>query len=293
MRNAGSCMVHCVFTYVKIEFITYRSVYAVYRMDAARHTTLIVDVKTAARTLDLFEAFEALGGPASLTELAERIGMPVSSCFALVRTMQRRGYVYSLRGRGPLYPTGRLLTVARALAEHDVLSQRLSNDLAALRDCCGETVVIETLNGREALYIDVFESHQQIRYSPRAGARRPAHANSIAKAVMGAFLPAERNRILQGLEYRKLTSRTILSASRLEADLLKGMRRGWFTNLGESAEDLAAVDVPIAINGDWFGISIAGPLQRIKPRMSSLAKSLREIVRANKGALAGQRRSGG
>jgi IclR family transcriptional regulator, acetate operon repressor len=249
-------------------------------------TAPIVDVKTAVRTLDLFEAFETLRRPASLSELADEIGMPVSSCFALVRTMQRRGYLYSLRDRGPLYPTGRLLTVARAVAEHDVLYQRLSKRLAALRDTCGETVVIGTLNGREALYIDVFESQQQIRYSPRPGARRPAHANSIAKAVIGVLPADERARILQTLEYRKLTSRTILGASRLESDLAKATRRGWFTNLGESAADLAAVAVPIAINGDWFGISIAGPLQRIRPRMISLAKSLREIVRSNEDARA-------
>ena len=51
-------------------------------------------VKAAARALDLFEAFSEAQRPLTLTELAQRIGAPMSSCHALVRTLRARGYLY-------------------------------------------------------------------------------------------------------------------------------------------------------------------------------------------------------
>ena len=73
-------------------------------------------VKTAARTLDLLEAFAKARGPLSLTEIAQRINTPISSCHSLVRTLQARGYVYVLDSRKRVYPTKRLLAVAGAIA---------------------------------------------------------------------------------------------------------------------------------------------------------------------------------
>ena len=51
-------------------------------------------VKGASRTLDLLEVFTEAQAPMSLTELAQRTGIPLSSCHALVRTLQTRGYLY-------------------------------------------------------------------------------------------------------------------------------------------------------------------------------------------------------
>ena len=66
----------------------------------------------------------------------------MSSRFGLVRTVENRGYLYATRARGPLYPTQRLLSLARAIAAHDPLTSRIASTLGALRDTCGETVVV-------------------------------------------------------------------------------------------------------------------------------------------------------
>ena len=61
-----------------------------------------ISVKTAARTLDVFECFAEARRPLSLSELARAIEAPVSSCFALIRTLEDRGYLYAVgRRRDP------------------------------------------------------------------------------------------------------------------------------------------------------------------------------------------------
>ena len=52
-------------------------------------------MKTADRTLDVFEAFAEAKRPLSLSEIARMIDSPVSSCHGL-RTLQKSGYMYAL-----------------------------------------------------------------------------------------------------------------------------------------------------------------------------------------------------
>src|SRR5688500_2352238 len=99
-------------------------------------------VKTAARTLDLFEAFAEARTPMTLTEIAARIDSPVSSCHALMRTLQARGYLYVLSQRRRCYPTRRLLDIAAAIAGHDPIVEKLRPAMEALRDRTGETVIL-------------------------------------------------------------------------------------------------------------------------------------------------------
>jgi IclR family acetate operon transcriptional repressor len=62
----------------------------------------------------LFEAFADAGGPLSLTEISQRISVPISSCHSIVRTLQIRGYVYVIEERKRIYPTKRLLGIAQS-----------------------------------------------------------------------------------------------------------------------------------------------------------------------------------
>jgi DNA-binding IclR family transcriptional regulator len=234
-----------------------------------------MDVKTAVRTVELFEAFAKLRRPASLSEIAAAIGMPLSSCSNLVRTIQARGYLYMLRDRGPFYPTARMLEVARVIAANDPISQRVAGHLVALSEACGETVVIGTIRGSDVIYIDVAESKQAIRYSVRPGSMRPVHANSIGKAVLSRMDGTTRAAVLKKLTYKKLTAKTILSAEGLETDIRNSIRRGWFSNLRESVDDLAAVAMPATINGGTFGISIAGPASRVQTSVESHVAALK------------------
>jgi DNA-binding IclR family transcriptional regulator len=234
-----------------------------------------MDVKTAGRTVDLFEAFAKLRRPASLSELAAAIGMPLSSCSNLVRTIQARGYLYVLRDRGPFYPTARLLEVARVIAANDPILLRVAEHLIALSEACEETVVIGTIRGKEVIYIDVVESKQAIRYSARPGSLRPVHANSIGKAVLSRMDSLMRADVLKKISYKKLTPKTILSAEDLESDIRSSARRGWFSNTRESVDDLGAVAMPVTINGGTFGISIAGPAARMQAAIDDHVAALK------------------
>lgn len=233
-----------------------------------------MDVKLVTRTLDLFEAFAAEQKALSLTQLARLLSIPPSSCFAMVKTLVNRGYLYEIRRRGGYYPTRRLDTVARGICAVDPLVDMLHPYVVELRDLSGETVVLGKLSGACVIYLDVAESAKPIRYSAHVGELRPFHANSIGKALYAA-LPAEMSAALaEATRFEKLTQTTVGSPQALDKQVARMRRQGAFANFGESAPELSAIAVALRISGELFGLSVVGPTERIKRDQAMHIESL-------------------
>jgi IclR family transcriptional regulator, acetate operon repressor len=236
-----------------------------------------MNVKTAGRTLDLFEAFARERKPLSLSQLARAIDVPVSSCFGIVRTLEARGYLYEVKARGGFYPTKLLFEHARAIASHDPLVERFVPMLEKLRDQTGETVIMGKRLDRQAIYLEVLESPHSIRYSPQIGEFKPLHASATGKALLGGMTPQSRNELLARMKLVKVTSHTITSRAALEADLEKGKERGWYLTKGENIADLMAIAVPVAVNGETYSVALAGPMNRMEGEAKRHAKLLTEM----------------
>ncbi len=236
-----------------------------------------MNVKTAGRTLDLFEAFAREGKPLSLSQLARAIDAPVSSCFGIVRTLEARGYLYEVKARGGFYPTRLLFEQARIIASHDPLAERFVPLLEKLRDQTGETVLLSKRLDRQAVYLVVLDSLHSIRYSPKVGEFRPLHASASGKALLGSLTPVLRNEMLSGMKLPRVTSRTITSRAALEADLEQGRARGWYVTHGETVADLMAVAVAVTLSGETYSVALAGPMHRMDSALKRYAKLLVDL----------------
>ncbi len=236
-------------------------------------------VKTAGRTLDVFEAFAAAKGPLTLSELARAIGAPVASCFGIVRTLEERGYLYGVRARRGLYPTKRLLEQARVIAAHDPLLDRLEGALAVLCERTGETVLLAKRSGDRAVYLDVLEGPQTVRYTARVGDLKPLHSSAVGKALLATLDDTERRRLLGRLPLVRVTPATITSRRALAADLAAGRGRGWYVTRGENVPDVMAVAVPVTLTDETFAIAVAGPMHRMAPHADRQGALLLEARR--------------
>lgn len=238
-------------------------------------------VRTADRTLDIFESFAKRQRPITVSDLARELSLPTSTCFALVRTLVDRGFLYYLRPRGAFYPTRRLGQVAEAIAHHDPIAQNIRPLLEALRDTTGETVILGKLQGLGVVYLEIIESRQAVRYTMTVGAVRELHASSIGKAIVAAMEEEPRKRLLSQLKYPKLTERTIRSRAQYEKSLEEGLKRGYWTNVGESSPDVMGIALPVRIFGDLYGINLVGPESRfdrhLKPYVDALKATIRKV----------------
>ena len=233
-----------------------------------------MDVKTAARTLDLFEAFTGECKPLSLSDIARAIGAPVSSCFGLVNTLEKRGYLYSFGARRAFYPTRKMLENVRRIAQHDPLADVARPILEALSARSGETVLFARRAGDQVVYVDVIESTHKIRYAAQAGEFFPIHCSASGKAILASLAEPERRALVARLPLDRMTRNTITRRPALLKELTLSMQRGWFVNRGEHIEDVMAIALPVRVNGECCALGVAGPFQRLEAAFDRHLKAL-------------------
>lgn len=239
-----------------------------------------MEVKLVARTLELIELFAQTRRPMPLTELAQGLGAPMSSCLALVRTLVARGYLYEVRRRAGYYPTAKLHGLSAQILTGDPWLEQVRPRLATLRDAANETVMLGKIQDGAVLYLDVVESTQPVHYAARPGERRPLHTSSVAKAILARLAPAERELVLAQAQYTRYTDSTLATREALLADVERTAAQGWASNVGESVADLTGLAVALDLGGEWYALCMAGPTPRVWAQRDLNLGHLQEAAQA-------------
>ncbi len=232
-------------------------------------------VRQILNALDLIEYFARTGEPASLAEIQAHFGWPRSSAYNVLSTLVERGYMYEPARRGGYYPTGRWLRTAEALVPGDSLTGGLSKMLAALARETGETAIVAAPAGRQTVYLDVIEPPSPLRYAARPGMRIPIHAAASGRALLSLMTPAERRKLLGRIEFVRYGTNALTSVAAVEDEIAVSRARGWFQSLHEYDADLAAVAVPLSLDGRRLAIAVAGPVSRLGERCAEVAAVIR------------------
>lgn len=231
-------------------------------------------IKTADRTLDLIELFARERQPLGLSEMAELLGIPVSSAHGLVKTLQVRGYLYEINRKLGYFPTRKLSMLAETIARANPLLDAIEPHLARLRDETRETVVLAKRQGDSITYLDSFESSQSVRFSPVVGETKPLHSTASGKALLGALPDSALDEFLGKAALERRTSNTITDPAKLRQEIEKGRKRGWHHIEGENIPHLMSIAAPVRIGDETYAIAIGGPIQRFKPLLQEHAKKL-------------------
>jgi IclR family acetate operon transcriptional repressor len=236
-------------------------------------------MKTADRTLEIFEAFAEVRRPLSLSEVARRIETPVSSCHGLLKTLQRSGYLYTLANRRRYYPTRRLFDVGKSISGHDPVVERLAGLMQRLRDQTGETLLLGQRAEDRILYLHVIESPQIIRYTAAAGDLRPLTSSSVGKAFLGEMADEELAQYLREYPPSRFTPTTIVDPDQLMEDIRRSRKRGYFVTHGETVADVMAVARVFRLESESIALAVAGPMHRMEPRVRQIGEMLIEAER--------------
>jgi DNA-binding IclR family transcriptional regulator len=231
-------------------------------------------IKTADRTLDLVELFARERRPLSLSEMAELIGIPVSSAHGLVKTLQERRFLYEISRKQGYFPTRKLALLAESITSAMPLLATLEPHLSQLREITNETVVLGKQQGDSVTYLDVFECNQSVRFSPVIGEGKPLHSTASGKAILASLPLPEFEKFLQRATLERHTANTITDAAQLRQEIDAGRPRGWFSIEAEHIPDLMSVAAPVQIGDQTYVVIIGGPTQRFKPLLEEHARQL-------------------
>lgn len=236
-------------------------------------------VKQAANVLELMEYFARRKRPATMAEISDDLGWPRSSTFNLVGTIAEKGWLYEPRQRGGFYPSPRWLTLARIVAEAEPLPESVHRLAARVAEETGETTAIGALAGSYALFIDVVESFQPVRYFAAVGDRVPVHASSAGRAILAQYSPEERQAVYRKILFEPFSATTPMSMAIVEAELAEAVRRGYHQSDSEYIADLAGVALPLTVGARRLCLVVAGPTSRCLARRPDTARIIAAALR--------------
>lgn len=245
-------------------------------------------VKQVAFALQMLELFAERKSPATLSEIADHFGWPRSSTFNLIETLSKAGYLHELRHRAGYYPTPRLLKLAEAIVTDGPVSDALKAMVERLAARTGETAILAAPSGGSAVFVEVVESTNPIRYFAHVGQRVPLYATSAGRAILSLFPPKERAAILAKTDYQRFAPGTLMSAAEVEAEIERSLARGWFINNNGFSPDLLGIAVPLPMPDRHFCLMVAGPAYRLEAQIHALAGEVQGAIAACVGAPQGK-----
>ena len=236
-------------------------------------------VKSADRTLLVFELFAIWRRAATASEIEAALDMPQSSTSVLLRSLTELGYLeYNPAGR-TYRPTLRIAMLSDWMRS-TVLESLHAERVDELRDRTGETVLVGRRQGSYIHYVQISRSGQELQFFVHEGTRRPLCLSASGRALLSTLPDDTVLRIARENNETAMVRSDIVDPQRL----LQVMQQIRETGLSETSSllgeerDIHAIStlMPGKTKDEPFSLGIAGPKERVLRQRNSLIAALRE-----------------
>lgn len=180
-----------------------------------------------------------------LRDVAEHFDMDRSSALRFLRTLEATGYVVrheamKVYGLGP-----KMLTFPRLPSSAERVIDLARPALEALGQVTGQIAHLATLNGHNAVLVEVTTTDAPVSVKQAVGDLEPLYSSAVGKAIY-AFLPdAERNALSSRIKFLPFTSRTISGIGALKEEMLTVAKTGVAFDRQEGDDHVTCIGCPI------------------------------------------------
>ena len=238
-------------------------------------------VNAAGRLLAVLDAFGPDSLALSLTGIARRSGLSLSTAHRLVHELAEWGALE--RDASGRYTIGvRLLELAALAPRGLALREAAFPALDDLHHRTRGNVHLGVLDGTKVVYVEAIRACATSPTKGRAGDRQPVHASGIGLVLLAHADRAFQERVLSG-PLEKLTPLTVTDPAELRRRLAQVRRSGYAVATGQITLPDVVVAVPVR---DPCGtvvaaVSVVVEAARARPRVlaSLLAGASAEITR--------------
>jgi IclR family transcriptional regulator, acetate operon repressor len=241
-------------------------------------------IQSVSRALHLLELISEMGGQATLSELAKRAGLNVSTSHHLLATLVARGYVARAGARGGYYLGSKILQLSTARVRQSGLIDMAAPHLRKLNDETGETVHLATLQGEDLVTLTKLEAHHPVRIDAgTVGKSNAAHATATGKAILAWVPERQMLRVLAGKGMSRFTDNTITDVTALIEELRHVRRNGFAVDREEFQPGVICVGAAVRdhAGGVIGSISVSTPASRADDtHLETITGLLKQATRA-------------
>ncbi len=239
-------------------------------------------LRTLERGLAVLELLGTAESGYPVSEVAQRLGLPMGTTHRLLQTLVHTGYVEQ-DPRTRRYQLGLKILELRGVT---VGAMRMAAEARpVLRDLMlrtGLRVHLAVYRGGSVVYIDRVDNPASLLQYVPLGKRASAHATGLGKAILAHSAPEDVAAFLARQPLTRITATTITDAEALRTELATIRRQGFALDRGESDINTRCVAAPIF---DYTGrvvaaVSVAGGTKEVEPRIVELAPVVLEIAEA-------------
>ena len=217
------------------------------------------------RGLILLERLAESSHGASLTDLAQQVGLAPSTTHRLLNTLEQLEFVRQDPALGRWHIGVKTFSIGNAfLDQRDMIGQSRPF-LHQLMERTGETVNLAVRDGYDAVFVAQVECREMMRMIVKLGGRAPLHASGVGKALLATLSDAEITAFLHKRGLPRFTDNTLDTPADLRRALAEIQKNGYAVDNEEHAVGLCCVAATIHDEnaGTLAAVSISGPKARV------------------------------
>lgn len=222
------------------------------------------------RALRILDAFDGFSPRLSLSEIAERSAIPLTTAHRLLAELAEWGAL--VRRTDGRYEIGRKLWDLGLLAPVSLeLRQVAAPFLQDLHTTIRDTVHLAVREGLSALYVERISGRESVPVVSQVGSRLPLHATGVGKVLLAAAPPDVVDQALRSLT--RVTRHTLVDPGRVRRELAEVRRRRYARTSEEMSPGAASLAVPVQVERGTGPVVVAAlgvvvpPHRRDLPRL--------------------------
>lgn len=246
------------------------------------------------RGLRVIEATAAIGGAATLAEIARKTALPRSTAHHILRALVDFGYLVQDGGAKPYRLGPRLFRLTGHSWTKEQLAELAMPYLDELSRRTGEGTSLAILRDGVVTIVAKRESEGPVRVVQEVGARRPIYCTAVGKAL-AAWLPShELDGIIARTVFERKTVRTITTLAAFRRELAHIRTTGFAVDNEEHIAGIRCIATPVRDHSGEVRASlcVVGPTSRIPQRRLAEIREILAAVAAGLSARLGHKWAG-
>lgn len=220
--------------------------------------------------------------PLRLTDIASGSGVNKATALRLLEELMDEGFVHRDQATKRYFLGEEAITLGLAMQGRDHIRDRARPALLRLADMCGDTVLLSTRSGCEAVCIDREFGSFPIRANYLdLGMRRPLGVGAGSMALLAWLPDQEIDAVLELNKTINTQKYPLMTIPLIKEEIVRSRERGYSMLLEVVVAQMGGIGVPIfgRDGRPYAALSVAALKDRISDRKEFLVTELQKVAR--------------
>lgn len=242
----------------------------------------IRNIKSAERTLALFELFSAQQRPLTVGEISKLLKIPQPSVTMLVRNLMALGYIEQDRFARTYTPTIRIALLGSWIHQAYVQDRQLEWRLSNLFHAVGESTFIGIQNGVHVQYVLFLKPEKPNQFDVQARMARPLAASAVGKALLSLKPDQEVRSLIHRANDEVSDPRLRVRPQEFMTVIEQVRSSGFAETRGNVRDNIAVIAMPIrtVLGQSPIAVAVGGEIQNIDEKRALILQEMHKFVRA-------------